>query len=291
MVNSNSKTGTTLSRAVGIGLRPPHYTKILEDKPFIPWLEVHSENFLMAGGPSIDFIKTVRETYPLSLHGLSLSLGSADGMDMGHLSRLKKLIDSLDPCFISDHLAWNKIGDIYFHNLCPVPYTEESLDVFIKNIDIAQTVLKRRIAIENPASYLEYTVSTIPENEFLCEVAKRAGASLLLDINNLYISSYNHGWCAYTYLTSIPSHLVTEIHLAGHSTQMINNFPFKIDDHGNEVCRDVWELYKSAINHLGPKATLIEWDNNIPDLSVLLQEAQIAQEILSQETLLHDIAS
>lgn len=260
---------------IGIGLRAPHYYQILEEKPVIDWLEVHTENFLLNGGPLLDLLFSIRQHYPLSFHGVGLSLGSAQGIRKEHLKRLKKLFNRFDPVLISDHLSWSTIGSVYLPDLLPIPYHSESLKIMVNNIDYAQNYLQKPLLIENPSSYLEYQDSTYSEAEFLAELIKRTGAKILLDLNNIYVSCNNHGWDARDYIQSIPHEAVKEIHLAGHSViQQDSNNQLLIDTHDNYVCQEVWDLYHYAIKSIGMVPTLLEWDDEIPSLQVLLNEAR-----------------
>lgn len=268
--------------ALGIGLRFPHYQQILAEKPAIGWLEVHTENFMLTGGPLLDLLYTIRQHYPLSLHGIGLSLGSADGVQVTHLKRLKKLVDRYEPFLLSEHLSWSSIGGTYLPDLLPIPYTEESLTVFANNVDQAQNYLGRNLLIENPSSYLEYHTSTYPEAEFLAELARRTGAKILLDINNIFVSSMNHQWDPYAYIQAIPKQMIDEIHVAGHSIQVTdNNAILRIDTHDTYVSPEVWKLYHYTVQHIGKMVpTLLEWDAEIPELQVLLQEAYKAQKYI-----------
>jgi uncharacterized protein (UPF0276 family) len=267
------------SELIGIGLRHPHYYQVLEEKPDIGWLEVHTENFMLKGGPLLDLLFAIRQHYPLSFHGIGLSLGSASGIRNDHLKRIKKLLQRFDPFLISDHLSWSTIGRTYLPDLLPLPYTEESLKVFVNNIDKAQNYLQRTLLIENPSSYLEYVSSEYSEAEFLAELVKRTGAQILLDVNNIFVSCSNHNWNANAYIKAIPAAAVKEIHLAGHSIKEDDkNNILRIDTHDNTVCNEVWELYQQALKHVGAIPTLLEWDAEIPTLDILLNEARKAQD-------------
>lgn len=260
---------------IGIGLRAPHYYQILEEKPDIDWLEVHTENFMLKGGPLLDLLFSIRQHYPLSFHGVGLSLGSAQGIPKEHLKRIKTLLNRFEPVLLSDHLSWSAIGRSYLPDLLPIPYTDESLTIIVNNIDEAQNFLQRTLLIENPSSYLEFQTSTYPEAEFLAELVKRTGAKILLDINNIYVSCSNHGWDPHEYVQAIPHEAVQEIHLAGHSihAQDEKNV-LLIDTHDNYVCQEVWELYRYTVKYTGIVPTLLEWDAEIPDLEILLDEAR-----------------
>lgn len=265
---------------IGLGLRQPHYRYILENETAVGWFEVHSENFFL---PSIarDLLLKIREKYPISLHGIGLSLGSSDGLQMEHLRRLKELENMIDPFLLSEHLSWNQIDQTYFPDLFPLPYTDETFQIVCQNVSIAQDFLKRNILIENPSSYIEYRFSTIPEVEFLVNLCKVTGAKILLDLNNIFVSCHNHQWDMKEYILNIPPDLVGEIHLAGHSIQPIDkSSSLLIDTHDTRVCPQVWELYHFAIQRFTHCPTLIEWDTNIPTYSILEEEALKASQYL-----------
>jgi uncharacterized protein len=266
--------------AAGIGLRSPHYREVLETRPAVCWLEVHSENYFGRGGQPLHLLERARELYPLSLHGVGLSLGSADGLRHRHLVQLRALVDRFQPGLVSDHLCWSAIGGRHLNDLFPLPYTDEALEVVCANIARAQEFLSREILVENVSSYLQFSDSRIPEWEFVAEVARRTGCGVLLDVNNIHVSAVNHGFDALRYLDAIPPSCVKEIHLAGFDSNGI----CLIDTHGNRVAREVWNLYGEALARLGPVPTLIEWDTDVPDLAILLEEAAKAQEILGQWT-------
>jgi uncharacterized protein (UPF0276 family) len=261
---------------VGIGLRSPHVAEIAAVRPALGFLEVHAENY-MAETAALDRLLELRCDYPLSLHGVALSLGSAEELDSGHLGRFKALIDRVEPMLVSEHLAWSAIGGAYLNDLLPLPYTEESLDLFCRHVEEAQDALGRRLLIENPSSYLRYRHSSILEAEFLAEVARRTGCGILCDVNNIYVSARNFGSDPLAYLDTLPAALIGEIHLAGHHAA--EDVYILIDDHGSPIAEPVWELYAEALGRLGPVPTLIEWDTNLPALEVLLDEARHAQEL------------
>ena len=264
----------------GIGLRFQHHRVVAETRPAIGWLEVHTENYL-GGGPTAAILDTLRRDYPLSCHGVGLSLGSADGLDRDHLARIGRAIERFAPALVSEHLSWSVTNDRYLADLLPLPLTEEALAVMCRNVDEAQSLLGRRILIENPSSYLRYRHSTIPEWEFLAAVAARTGCGLLCDVNNIYVSASNHGWDASAYLAMLPPAAIGEIHLAGHAVRALDNgATLRIDDHGSRVAPAVWALYAEALTRFGPVPTLIEWDTNVPALDVLLDEAVRAQTLL-----------
>lgn len=273
---------TDLKPSVGIGLRHQHFDDILETLPDIAWLEVHSENFFAKGGHSLDVLSQIIKHYPLSLHGVNLSLGSADGIDDLHLDRLKELVEWTNPFLISEHLSWGRIGPNYANDLLPVPYHDDVLDVFLKNIDKVQEKLGRNILIENPSSYLAFKDSTYHEADFLNKICTLSGAGMLLDVNNIFVSCSNHDWDLQDYLGRVDVKHVQEIHLAGHSVKNIDGEEFRIDDHSTHVCDEVWAIYDQILSKAGAIHSLIEWDTEIPALSVLIAEARIADKHLQK---------
>ncbi|MBX9682659.1 MAG: DUF692 domain-containing protein [Hyphomicrobium sp.] len=272
----------------GIGLRFAHHSEVLENRPHVAWFEVHTENY-MGGGAALRVLDGVRTDYPVSLHGVGLSLGSAEGLDKVHLERVRLTADRIQPGLVSEHLSWSVVGGAYLADLLPLPMTEEALDVVCRNVSIAQDTLRRSILVENPSSYLQYKHSTIPEWEFLAAVAKRTGCGILCDVNNIYVSACNHGWNALDYLDALSRDAVKEIHLAGHALRTLESGRvIRIDNHGSRVDGAVWALYAQALERFGPVATLIEWDTDLPALNVLLAEAKQAGEFLQQAT--NDVA-
>jgi uncharacterized protein len=261
---------------VGIGLRSPHVAAIAALRPPLDFLEVHAENY-MAEAAALDRLLELRSDYPVSLHGVALSLGGAEELDRGHLGRFRALIERVEPMLVSEHLAWSSIGGVYLNDLLPLPYTEESLLLFCRHVEEAQDALGRRLLIENPSSYLRYRYSSIPEAEFLAEVARRTGCGILCDVNNIYVSAKNFGFDPIAYLDTLPAEMIGEIHLAGHHAA--EHVDILIDDHGSRVAESVWELYAEALRRLGPVPSLIEWDTDLPALEVLLDEARHAQEL------------
>ena len=261
----------------GIGLRFPHVAQFLDERPDIAWLEVHSENYLSPGGPRVRSLDAIRANYPISCHGVGLSLGSAEGLDEAHLVRLKALFDRIEPNLISEHVSWSVAGGVYLNDLLPLPYTEEALAVLCRNIERAQACFGRPILIENPSTYLRFAQSTIPEWEFLSEAVRRTGCKLLLDVNNIHVSAHNVGFDPARYLAGIAPADVGEVHLAGHLRKEIDGQPILIDDHGSRVAPAVWQLYERALGRVGRVPTLIEWDTDVPELAVLLDEAALAQ--------------
>jgi uncharacterized protein (UPF0276 family) len=256
----------------GIGLRFPHHRLIAETRPDIAWFEVHTENY-MGGGTPLRYLDTIRRDYPISLHGVGLSLGSAEGIDEVHLSRVREVVARVEPGLVSEHLSWSVVGGTYLSDLLPLPMTEEALDVVCRHVEQVQSILGRRLLIENPSSYLQFKHSTIPEWEFISAVAARTGCGILCDVNNVYVSARNHGWHASAYLAALPKEAIGEIHLAGHALKEIGAQTLRIDDHGSRVSPEVWALYREALARFGPLPTLIEWDTNIPAFDVLLDEA------------------
>lgn len=262
----------------GIGLRSKHYPDIINKKPDIKWFEVLSENYFGDGGLPLHHLRQIREHYPITLHGVGMSLGSADPLNLDYMAKLKKLADEFQPTYISDHLAWNSIDGRHLHELLPLPYTEESLAHFAERLDQAQDYLNRRILIENPSSYLTFSDSDIPEWEFIKQLAKMTDCGLLLDINNLFVSARNHRFDPLTYLRALPGDRIKEIHLAGYEEQE----HFLFDTHGYRVKPPVWALYQFAIERFGPVPTLIEWDTDIPTLDTLMDEAAKADAIMDK---------
>ena len=264
----------------GIGLRFPHHAAFLEAKPAVGWIEVHSENYL--NGPALAVLEAVRADYPVSLHSVGLSLGSAQGVDLRHLARIADLAARIDPGLMSEHLAWGAVDHDFLADLLPLPLTEESLDVVCRNVDVVQTALKRRIMMENPSTYLQFQHSTIPEPEFLTALAARTGCGLICDVNNIVVSATNHGWDAEHYLRALPADAIGEFHLGGHSEAGGEAAPLLLDTHDRAVAPTVWSLFKTALRVIGPRPTLIEWDAAIPALPVLLSEAAQAQIYLAR---------
>ncbi|RZF25806.1 DUF692 domain-containing protein [Paraburkholderia sp. UYCP14C] len=267
----------------GLGLRREHYGDFLETAVPVDFVEVISENFMVAGGQPRDILRRVRERHPVALHGVSMSIGSADGLDRDYLRRLKALVDEIDPLFVSDHLSWSRIGRFNSHDLLPVPYTEEALDVVCAHISTAQDALGRTMLIENPSSYLAFDDAPMTEWEFIARMTKRTGCELLLDVNNVFVSATNHGFDPIEFLEGMPAGRVRQIHLAGHS----QGDGLLIDTHDSAVCADVWSLYANAISRLGPVATMIERDAEIPPLADLLAELSRARALGSTHAPLH----
>ncbi len=267
-----------LPARAGIGLRSPHIAELRRDRPAIAWLEVHSENYFVAGGPALPALEAIRADYPVSLHGVGMSLGSADGLDRGHVARLKQLADRIEPAVISEHLCWGRIDGRHLNDLLPLPFTDEALTVCCDRIDAVQEALGRPLLVENVSAYLRFAADSLTEWDFVAAVARRTGCKLLFDVNNIYVNAINHGFDPLLYLAAIPGDAVAEIHLAGFDA----TGPCLIDTHGARVAPPVWSLYRATIQRFGPKPTLIEWDTDLPALEILLDEAGTAQAILEE---------
>lgn len=264
----------------GIGLRAPHVARIRDEHPPIAWLETHSENLFAAGGPFHAAMDRIRAEYPLSLHGVGLSLGSADGLDMMHLQHLREVVDRYQPALVSEHLCWGAAGGRHSNDLLPLPFTEEALRLMVSRIGQVQDALKREILVENVSTYLRFEDGDYTEWEFVCEAVRRGGCGLLCDVNNIYVNAVNHGFDPRGYLRALPRAAVKEIHLAGFTRKQGLPVPLLIDSHSRRVDEAVWNLYADAIALFGPVPTLIEWDQDIPELEVLLAEAARAEEVL-----------
>lgn len=265
----------------GVGLRFRHHQEVLKSRPVAAWFEVHTENY-MGGGSAPAMLDAIRRDYSLSLHGTGLSLGSAEGLDAAHLARVREAVERFEPGLVSEHLSFSVAGGNYLADLLPLPMTEEALEAVCRNVVQVQDFLKRPILIENPSTYLQFRHSTIPEWEFIGETAKRAGCGILCDVNNIYVSSCNHGWKPSAYLAALSPHAVGEIHLAGHSLRRIDDArTIRIDDHGSRVAPEVWALYAEALERFGPVPTLIEWDTDVPPMGVLLEEAKKAAALIA----------
>jgi hypothetical protein len=267
--------------AVGIGLRQPHVAELLERRPALGFLEVHAENY-MGGGPALAALERLRRDYPLSLHGVGLSLGGADPLDARHLDRLARLVRRLEPQLMSEHLAWSAAAGAYFNHLLPLPYDADSLAVICERIGRVQDALGRPVLLENPSRYLRFRHSPIPEPVFLSELARRTGCAILLDVNNVYVSCCNCAEDPHAYLAALPAEAIAEVHLAGHSANRIGDCTILIDDHGSAVCEAVWQLYAQATYRFGAVPTLVEWDTDLPALDILLAQAAAARRCLAQ---------
>ncbi|MBB6153925.1 hypothetical protein HDC30_001133 [Pseudomonas sp. JAI115] len=265
----------------GLGLKTGHLREVLGTRPDIGFFEVHAENYMVDGGPFHHYLGLIREQYPLSLHGVGLSIGAEEPLDLQHLQRLRTLIERYQPQSFSEHLAWSSHGPVFLNDLLPLAYDTPTLNRVCEHIDQVQNSLKRPMLLENPATYLGFKRSTIDEPEFITEVIRRSGCGLLLDVNNVYVSCINHQRDPLTYLDALPLHAVGEIHLAGFAEDADNlGDRLLIDDHGAPIDDAVWALYRQALERVGPVATLIERDNQVPAFNVLLGEAQQAEALL-----------
>ena len=259
----------------GVGLRTKHFPRVLAGTARIDWFEAISENFMIRGGRPLAVLERARALAPLVLHGVSLSLGSTDPMKETYLAELRALADRFEPAWVSDHLCWGSVGGHYAHDLLPLPYTEEALTHVVERVRRVQDRLDRQILVENVSSYLTFAHSVMPEWEFLAEVAERADCGILLDVNNVYVSSVNHGFDAAAYVMAMPTNRVGQIHLAGHSAKGTH----LLDTHDGHVAPAVWELYRLAVRCVGPVSTLVEWDDQIPEWEVLRAEAECARAV------------
>jgi hypothetical protein len=264
---------TTLPAAAGIGLKARHYAEIIEARPSLAFVEVHAENYMGAGGPPHRWLTAIRQHYGLSVHGVGLSLGADQPLDQDHLDALARLVDRYQPELVSEHLAWAGIDGTYLNDLLPIPYTPYTLDLVCRHVDQVQEHLARQILVENPSAYIDYAETAIPEQDFLAALVHRTGCALLLDVNNLFVSARNLGLDEQAYLAGLPATAVAEYHLAGHHLHRRGNAEIRIDNHGSRVCDEVWALYRAAVARFGRHPTLIEWDTDVPELFVLLDEA------------------
>jgi uncharacterized protein len=266
----------------GVGLKPEHYRAILETAPDIGWFEIHAENYMGEGGPPHHYLTAIRERYPVSLHGVGLSIGGSAPLDREHLTRLKALMARYQPSLFSEHLAWSSHDNIYLNDLLPLPYTEETLAWVCEHIDEVQATLGRRLLLENPSTYVAFAEAAMSEVEFLREAVRRTGCALLLDVNNVFVQSVNHGFDASAFIDDFPVEHVGEIHLGGHAADSDDDgSALLIDDHGRQVADPVWALYAQVLARSGPKPTLIEWDNDVPPWEVLFGEAKRADRVIA----------
>ena len=267
---------THLSACAGVGFKAEHAGEILGGKASVGWFEIHPENYMVAGGPRLAMLADVCAQYPVSMHGVGLSLGGGDPLDARHLADLKRLVDRFNPAMVSEHIAWSSHEGLYMADLLPTPMTKTSLDHLVAAIDTVQSHIARRILIENPTSYLPLPQNSISELDFITEAARRSGCGLLIDVNNIYISAHNLGFDAEAFVDGIPADLVGEIHLAGHERDANDQDSILIDTHSRPVADPVWALFDRLIARIGPKPTLIEWDNDVPSWPVLQHEAALA---------------
>lgn len=278
-----SATTPSMPARAGAGFKAQHADAILSDAYRIGFLEVHAENYMGDGGHPHRILTRMREDFPLSVHGVGLSIGSPAGLDPQHLARLKAVVDRYQPTMVSEHLAWSTHDDQFFNDLLPVPYDAETLARVCEHIDQVQDGLGRRILLENPSTYVAFEATTMRETDFIRAIANRTGCGLLLDINNVYVSATNHGYVPLDYLADFPIELVEEIHLAGHAEDRDDvGQPLLIDSHDRPVDSLVWDLYDHVLAVTGPRPTLIEWDNDVPDWPILKREAERADAILAR---------
>ena len=271
----------TLPARPGLGLKPQHYAQIIADRPDLGFFEVHAENYMGEGGPPHRYLTAICERYPLSLHGVGLSIGGEAPLDRDHLKRLRALVERYQPASFSEHLAWSSHDEGYLNDLLPVPYTPQTLDRVVAHVDEVQQVLGRRMLLENPSTYVLFAESTIDEVDFLAAIAERTGCGLLLDVNNVMVSAVNHRLDPVAYIDRFPVHHVGEIHLAGYDeTTDDAGERLLIDAHGSRVRPDVFALYRHTITRTGALPTLVEWDNDVPAFDVLMDEVRLVDEVL-----------
>jgi uncharacterized protein (UPF0276 family) len=264
----------------GLGLRSEHYEAVLQQRPPIDWLEIITENYLVPGGKPVYYLDRIREHYPIVMHGVSLSIGSTDPLDLNYLQQVKAFADRIEPVWLSDHLCWTGINGLNMHDLLPLPYTRQAIDHVVTQIQQVQEILERQILIENVSSYLTYQQSEMTEWEFLSEIVTRADCLILLDVNNIYVSSVNHAFDPLDYLNGVPAERVQQIHLAGHT----HYGDYIIDTHDAPVIEPVWDLYRATLKKIGLVATMIERDGNIPELSALVAEVDYARYLADEIT-------
>ncbi len=268
----------------GVGLRRQHYSHVLETRPKVDWFEVISENFMVAGGRALEVLEGVRANYPIAMHGVSMSIGSTDPLSRSYLRQLRDLARRFEPAWISDHLCWTGVGGRNLHDLLPIPYTEEALRHVVARIRQAQDVLERPILIENVSSYMAFADSTMTEWEFISAIAAEADCGILLDINNIFVSAFNHRFDANEYIDAMPAERIVQYHLAGHS----DHGTYLLDSHDHPVREEVWALYERAARRLGEVSALVEWDDNIPEFAELAQTADRARAIFDATAPKHD---
>jgi len=274
-------TRPSLPNRAGVGLKADHYRTVLEDKPDVGWLEVHAENYMGDGGPALHYLEKIRRDYPLSVHGVGLSIGSDGPLDKAHLRRLRTVVERFEPEMFSEHLAWSTHGGVYLSDLLPLPYTSETVARVSGHIDQVQDFLGRRMLLENPSTYVAFESSTLSETDFLREIVERTGCGLLLDVNNVHVSATNHDYSPIDYIDAFPLDRVGEIHLGGHAPDRDEDgHELLIDAHDRAVADQVWALFDQTIARTGPKPVLIEWDNDVPEWPTLFSEARHADSIL-----------
>ena len=280
-----------LPRRAGVGLKPEHYGDILAQKPGMGFFEVHAENYMGEGGLPHRALSQIRQEYPLSVHGVGLSIGAEGGLDADHLARLKKVVDRYQPGMVSEHLAWSTHDSVFLNDLLPLPYTGEVLNRVVAHIDQVQTTLGRQILLENPSTYVAFASSEMLETDFIAEVRKRSGCGLLLDVNNVFVSATNQHYSPEGYIDDFPLEHVAEIHLGGHATDSDDSGEtLLIDAHDREVSDPVWQLYAYVLQRTGRLPTLIEWDNDIPSWDVLAGDAARAEAVMARQDAKSDAA-
>lgn len=267
--------------SAGVGLRAQHHLHILSTWPQVAWFEAHAENYFADGGAQVECLARIRARYPLSLHGVGLSLGSTDPMDRSHLQKLRRAVTRFEPMRVSEHLSWSSVGGRSANDLLPLPYTDEALRHVSLRVAQVQDALGRQILLENVSSYVRFAASSMTEWEFVAGVAAESGCGILLDLNNVYVAAYNHGFACREYLRGIPTHLVQEFHLGGHTQIALGGCGMLIDSHATPVCEAVWDLYRAALLRFGDVPTLIEWDKDLPSFEVLQAQAGIADSLRS----------
>lgn len=272
------QTGSAPSRA-GVGLRAAHHTAWLERKPSVGWLEAHAENYFAAGGVLPDILERLSASYPLSLHGVGLGLAGREPLDSSHLQRLQQLVARHQPAVVSEHLCWSAHGGVHFNDLLPFPFERGTLEHVISRVQQLQDALGRTVLVEHLASYVSFGESTLAETDFLTELVQRSGCGLLLDLNNLYVNSLNHGIDVDAFLAALPPLAIGEIHLAAHRAAHFGEQSIYVDSHDGPIAAEVWQLYRRALERFGYRPTLIEWDADLPTLELLVAEAQAADRI------------
>jgi uncharacterized protein (UPF0276 family) len=276
------RPGAPVPALAGIGLRSAHLAELLARPPPVPWLEVHSENYFAAGGAAHESLARIRAKYPVSFHGVGLSLGSVDRLDRAHLRRLAELVRRYEPMLVSEHLSWSSVGGRFLNDLLPLPATREALEHMMLRVDEVQEYLGRQILLENVSSYLAIGADEMPQACFLAELVQRTGCGILLDVNNLYVNECNHGTSAAQFIRNLPPQAVHEIHLAGHTIHDYDGERVVVDTHNTLVCDAVWSLYELAVARFGRVPTLIEWDSDLPALDVLVGEARQADYVMTE---------
>lgn len=262
----------------GLGLRPQHYQDILEGNPNVDWFEVISENYMVPGGQPLKMLDRIRARYPIVMHGVSLSIASTAPLNEGYLRDLKALAKRSEPVFISDHLCWTGVHGVNLHDLLPVPYTREALDHVAARVHHVQEYLGQAIALENVSSYVQFSHSEMSEWEFIAELTRRTGCWLVFDVNNVFVSAFNHDFDAHAFIAGVPKERIVQFHLAGHE----HNMSHIIDTHDAIVCDEVWDLYRTALSHFGPVSAIIERDDHIPPLDDLVAELDVARSVAAE---------